>query len=100
MDHQLQHEIERLTGGLDRIIREQAGDLVYRHLDQIRELSTTTRHHDDAISRRARRTLINHLSVGEAYQIAHALSLYFQLVNLCEERTRVRRLGADPAPPM
>lgn len=100
MDPQLQHEIERLTGGLDRIIREQAGDLVYRHLDQIRELSTTTRHHDDAISRRARRTLINHLSVGEAYQIAHALSLYFQLVNLCEERARVRRLGADPAPPM
>jgi phosphoenolpyruvate carboxylase len=29
--------------------------------------------------------------VAEAYQITHALSLYFQLVNRCEERARALR---------
>jgi phosphoenolpyruvate carboxylase len=96
----LTDEIEHLTAHLDAIIREQAGELVFRHLEQLRELSTTTRHRGDPISLQARRTLINRLGVAEAYQIAHALSLFFQLVNLCEERARERQLRATPAPPM
>jgi phosphoenolpyruvate carboxylase len=96
----LANEIEHLTGRLDAIIREQAGEVVFRHLEQIRELSTTTRHQGDPISLQARRSLINRLGVAEAYQIAHALSLFFQLVNLCEERARERHLRATPAPAM
>lgn len=100
MSDSITHEIGQLTSRLDAIIREQAGDTVFRHLDRIRRLAATSRHHGDAVSLRSKRALINRLGVAEAYQIAHAFSLFFQLTNLCEERARVRRLRAEPAPPM
>ncbi len=100
MSELLAQEIAHVTKRLDAIVREQAGEEVFRHLQAIRELSTTTQHRSESHNLQARRSLIQRLSVGEAYQIAHALSLFFQLVNLCEERARERRLRLDPAPPM
>ncbi len=100
MSDSITREIQHLTNRLDVIIREQAGDLVFHHLDQIRRLSATTRHHGDRVSLRAKRALLNHLSVAEAYQIAHAFSLFFQLTNLCEERARIRQLQAEGVPAM
>jgi phosphoenolpyruvate carboxylase len=100
LSEQLTREIEHLTSRLDLIIQEQAGEVVFHHLDQIRRLAGTARRHGDRISLRAKRTLLNQLSVREAYQITHALSLYFQLVNHCEERARVRHLHEHDAPSM
>jgi len=37
---------------------------------------------------------VRELSSGRATEVAHAFSLFFHLVNLCEERERVRRLHA------
>lgn len=88
-------EIEHLTGRLDGIIREQAGDVVFEHLDRVRRLAAAARQHHDPGSFRTQRALIHRLSVSEAYQITHALSLFFQVVNLCEERGRIRHLLAD-----
>jgi phosphoenolpyruvate carboxylase len=96
----LTEEIEHLTGRLDAIIREQAGQTVFQHLDRIRRLAASARQHDDHVSLRAQSALIHRLSVREAYQVTHALSLFFQLVNLCEERARVRHLQSTPAPAM
>ncbi len=96
----LTEEIEHLTGRLDAIIREQAGQTVFQHLDRIRRLAASAREYHDHVSLRAQRALIHRLSVSEAYQITHALSLFFQLVNLCEERARVRHLQTTPAPAM
>ncbi len=93
-------EIGFLTHRLDAIIREQAGDKLFRHFQQICNLSTATRHREDSSSLQARRKLLEQLKVAEAYQIAHGLSLFFQLVNLCEERERVRQLQSEPEPPM
>lgn len=89
-----------MTVRLDAIVREQAGDVVFHHLQQIRELSNTTRHQGDEATSQARQGLIQRLRVNEAYQIAHALSLFFQLVNLCEERERERKLRSEAEPPM
>ncbi len=100
MNDSITQEIGHLTGRLDAIIREQAGELVFHHLDEIRRLAATTRRHDDRVSLRAKRALLNQLSVAEAYQIAHAFSLFFQLTNLCEERARVRHLQQEPSPAM
>jgi phosphoenolpyruvate carboxylase len=100
MSDSITREIEHLNGRLDAIIREQAGELVVHHLDQIRRLSATSRRQGDRASLRAKRALINQLGVTEAYQIAHAFSLFFQLTNLCEERARVRHLHAESAPSM
>ncbi len=96
----LKQEIAFLTGRLDAIIREQAGERVFRQLHQVRDLSIAARQHDASASLNASAALINHLRVEEAYQIAHACSLFFQLVNFCEERARSRHLASDPSPPM
>jgi phosphoenolpyruvate carboxylase len=96
----LAQEIEHLTGRLDAIIREQAGEQVFHHLDRIRRLAAATRKSRDRLSFRVKRAIVNHLSVAEAYQIAHAFSLFFQLTNLCEERARIRHLENTPAPAM
>lgn len=96
----LAHETQHLTARLDTIIREQAGLRVFHHLNQIRRLAANTRHHGDRVSLQAKRAIINRLSVAEAYQITHAFSLHFQLVNVCEERARVRHLQGESAPAM
>lgn len=93
-------EIEHLTGRLDAIIREQAGEVVFEHLDRIRRFAAAARQHHDRIGVRTQRTLVHRLSVSEAYQITHALSLFFQVVNLCEERARIRHLQSTAAPAM
>jgi len=93
-------EIAQVTGHLDAIIREQVGPVVFRHLEQIRRFAASHRHDHDLTSLQAKRSLINRLTVGEAYQIAHAFSLYFQLTNFCEERARIRHLREHTSPAM
>jgi len=98
VDTQLKREVRFLTTRLGAIIREQAGDRVFDHLEQIRQLAKTIRATHDPVAIRAKRRRVAGLSTTEAFQIAHAFSLFFQVVNLCEERARVRHLQANPAP--
>jgi len=96
----LQQEIARLGSHFDAIIREQAGEVLFRHFEQIRDLAISNRRDGDHASLRRKLAIINRLNVKGAYQITHAFSLFFQLVNLCEERARVRHLETEPAPSM
>lgn len=96
----LASELKHLTGRLDAIIREQAGELVFHHLSQLRQLALASREHSDRASNKASRSLIHHLTTENAYPIAHAFSLFFQLTNLCEERARIRHLHSRPDPAM
>ena len=96
----LKEEIAHLTGHFDVIVREQAGSTVFGYLDQIRRLAIANRQSPETKSLKAKRALLNGLSVEEAYQIAHAFSLFFQLVNVCEERARIRHLKTEPQPAM
>jgi len=88
----LKQEIRQLTGRLDKIILEQAGRKVFNHLDNVRKLSKRARHFGSEASRQTKHNLLDRLDTREAYQLAHAFSLFFQLVNLCEERARERHL--------
>ncbi|HAM71097.1 MAG TPA: hypothetical protein DCM86_05585 [Verrucomicrobiales bacterium] len=92
MNKLLKREINALTGRLDRIVAEQAGRRVFRHLETVRRLSRRARHFGSEASRRTKHSLLDRLAVREARQLAHAFSLFFQLVNLCEERARERSL--------
>ena len=92
MSQILKGEIKQLIGRLDKIILEQAGPKVFQHLDTVRKLSKRARHFGSESSRQTKHALLNRLDPKEAYQLAHAFSLYFQLVNLCEERARERHL--------
>jgi len=96
----LKQEIRRLVGELDKIILEQADRKLFSHLDQIRKWSWRARHLGSESSRRKKHSLLDRLEIGEAYEIVHAFSLFFQLVNLCEERARERHLRLKKSPVM
>jgi phosphoenolpyruvate carboxylase len=96
----LKQEIRQLTARLDKIILEQAGKKVFNHLDEVRKLSRRARHFGSETSRQTKHKLLDRLDIKEAYQLAHAFSLFFQLVNLCEERARERHLESKTIVPM
>jgi len=98
MDAALKRDVRFLTTRLGEIIREQAGERIYEHVEQFRKLSKEARTRHDPEHTVALGKLARGLTAGEADQVAHAFSLFFQLVNLCEERARVRRLEANPSP--
>ena len=98
MDPSLRREVRALTTELGNIIREQAGRRVFGHVESVRQLARDARDGDP----KARRKLIREvgsLALDEAYAVAHAFSLFFQLVNFAEERARIRHLEANPAHP-
>ena len=92
MSQILKAEIKRLVGRLDKIILEQGGKKVFNHLDTVRKLSNRARHFGSETSLQTKHALLSRLDTKEAYKLAHAFSLFFQLVNLCEERARERHL--------
>jgi phosphoenolpyruvate carboxylase len=98
MDVTLRSEVRFITTRLGDIIREQAGEVAFGHVEKMRLLSKAIRARHDRGSIRAKRRLVAGLSTDEAYQVAHAFSLFFQLTNLCEERARVRHLQSNPEP--
>ncbi|HEX5421538.1 MAG TPA: phosphoenolpyruvate carboxylase [Gammaproteobacteria bacterium] len=98
MDQRLSNEVRWLTTKLGEIIREQAGEGLFAHLEQIRLLSKSIRERQKAADVAKQLELIDSLSIDEAYKLAHAFSLFFELVNLCEERQRIRRLHETPQP--
>jgi phosphoenolpyruvate carboxylase len=100
MSQILKKEIKQLVSRLDKIIVEQAGKQVFKHLDTVRKLSKRARHFGSEASRQTKHHLLDRLETREAYQLAHAFSLFFQLVNLCEERARERHLKSQKLAPM
>lgn len=98
MDQQLEREVTWITGRLDAIIREQAGAAIIEKIEQLRQLAQAVRAHAEPARIRAKQHAVGRLRVQEAYAVAHAFSLFFQLANLCEERARVRHLQVNEAP--
>ena len=98
MDQRLSSEVRFLTTKLGDIIRDQAATKVFERVEQIRRLSKTIREQQQASDVDEKHKLIGGLSTGQAYPIAHAFSLFFQLVNICEERARIRKLRDQPEP--
>ncbi len=98
MDTRLSEEVRFLTTRLGVIIREQAGEALFGHLERIRLLSKRVRDQEETLEQTQQNDVFGRLSTSEAYALAHAFSLFFQLVNLCEERQRIRRLRETAEP--
>ena len=98
MDSQLKSEVRFLTTRLGDILREQAGNRIFELVERLRRMSKDIRASQDHAAIMSKRQLVARLKTGEGYQVAHAFSLFFQIVNLCEERARIRRLLATSAP--
>ncbi len=100
MSKTTEKEAAYLVSRFDAIIREQAGETTFRHLDSIRRMSAEGRKSKDGSRSALKRSSLNRLSVSEALRIGHAFSLFFQFVNLCEERARIRHLRTHDRPTM
>ena len=92
MNDQLRREVRFLTTRLGVIVREQSGTEVFSAIEALRKVAKQIREHPQTKLLAAKERVVNRLSVKQAADVAHAFSLFFHLVNLCEERERVRRL--------
>ncbi|MBI1883945.1 MAG: phosphoenolpyruvate carboxylase [Chlamydiae bacterium] len=88
----LKKDVRFLTTLLGDVIREQEGEDLFLKVEEIRKLAKKIREcpTDEKISEQKR--IIHQLTLDEAYKIARAFTIYFQLVNIAEERHRVRRI--------
>lgn len=82
-------DFDALPERLDKIIEEQEGTALAKKIRYIRTSESP-----------AALKSIERLSAKEAYKVAHALSLRFQLVNLQEEALRIQKLRSDTSPSM
>jgi phosphoenolpyruvate carboxylase len=94
MDEVLRREVRLLTTRLGALAREQAGEETFRAIETLRRLSKQLRQSPSAELLDANDREVHRLTLHRAMEVAHAFSLFFHLVNLCEERQRVRRLRA------
>ncbi len=94
MDEILRREVRLLTTRLGAIAREQGGEEVFAAIERIRQVSKQLRQNPQPQLAEAGESEARQLSLGRARDVAHAFSLFFHLVNLCEERQRIRRLRA------
>ncbi len=92
MDETLRKEVRFLTTRLGAMVREQCGEKTFQAVENLRQLSKQIRQNPDPRLLCAKEREINGLTLSAATNVAHAFSLFFHLVNLCEERQRVRRL--------
>ncbi|MGH9397779.1 MAG: phosphoenolpyruvate carboxylase [Terriglobia bacterium] len=94
MQEILRKEVRSLTTRLGAVVQEQCGRKVFTAIESLRTLSKQIRQRPEAALLEANDRAVDRLSLEEATSVAHAFSLFFHLVNLCEERERVRRLTA------
>ena len=94
MDEMLRHEVRFLTTRLGAIVREQCGGKTFEAVEVLRRLSKRIRQTPDPGLVKSKERAVRSLTLDRAADVAHAFSLFFHLVNLAEERQRVRRLLA------
>lgn len=88
----LRKDVRFLTTLLGDVIREQEGEKLFSKIEQIRVLAKNIRQNPNPDLIVEQKKLIGSLDLDEAYKIARAFTIYFQLVNIAEEMQRVRRI--------
>lgn len=94
MREDLRQEVRSLTTLLGGVVNEQCGEKVFSAIETLRRLSKQIRQRPEPALLESNDRVVGGLSIEEATSVAHAFSLFFHLVNLCEERERIRRLKA------
>ena len=92
----LKAEVRLLTTRLGDMIREQEGDDVFETVESIRKAAKSVRKTHTQKNIKKTQELINELDPQTTYCVIHAFSLFFQLVNICEERARRRAVLNRP----
>jgi phosphoenolpyruvate carboxylase len=88
----LAREVKLLGSLLGQVIAEQGGPQLLELVERSRLRSIAFRESGDEGARQELASELDSLAIDDAEALANAFSLYFQLVNLCEERDQVRQL--------
>ena len=91
-DGRLRKDVRFLTTLLGDVIREQEGEKLFSKIELIRLHAKNIRQDAQPEMIAEQKELIKSLDLEEAYKIARAFTIYFQLVNIAEEMQRVRRI--------
>ena len=95
----LSREVKLLGALLGQVIAEQGGPALLEMVERSRLRSIAFRESGDEEAERLLAADLDSLDVDAAEALTSAFSLYFQLVNLAEERDTVRRLKKDQKTP-
>ncbi len=106
-EHPLRCDVRSLGILLGRVLVEQAGEPVFKNVEQLRRLLIQARVNSGAQAApdlhdgemKEARTIVKGLSVQEAYWITKAFAIYFELTNLAETNHRKRRRRAGKIHP-
>lgn len=90
-DAPLKRDIRELGFILGNILKEQEGGVLYETEERLRALTKSLRTEYDEKTRKKIISLINSLSIEDAYKVVRAFSTYFILVNAADEVHRIRR---------
>src|SRR5579863_4391366 len=98
-EHPLRRDVRSLGILLGRVLVEQAGEPLFKVVEQLRRLLITSRGSsvdsqlDDAGMKEAR-SIVDQLAIQDAYRVTKAFAIYFELTNLAETNHRKRRRRA------
>jgi phosphoenolpyruvate carboxylase len=98
-EHPLRRDVRSLGILLGRVLVEQAGEPLFKVVEQLRRLLITSRGSsvdsqlDDAGMKEAR-GIVDQLAIQDAYRVTKAFAIYFELTNLAETNHRNRRRRA------
>jgi phosphoenolpyruvate carboxylase len=95
----LRRDVRSLGILLGRVLTEQAGEPLFKIVEQLRRLLIQSRAHasrsqSGSEQMQEARNIIERLSIREAYQVTKAFAIYFELTNLAETNHRKRRRRA------
>ncbi len=93
----LEADVDALGRALGTVLREQGGQDLYEHVEAVRALTKAARLEEAPHLREVAARLAG-AAPRDAEPLVRAFATYFSLVNLAEERERVRRLA--PAGPL
>ncbi|MCU1269373.1 MAG: Phosphoenolpyruvate carboxylase [Acidobacteriaceae bacterium] len=95
----LRRDVRSLGVLLGRVLVEQAGDSIFKTVEQLRRLLIQSRAHSarsqpSTEEMQQAGKIVQGLSVQEAYRVTKAFAIYFELTNLAETNHRKRRRRA------
>jgi phosphoenolpyruvate carboxylase len=98
----LRHDVRLLTTLLGDAVREHGGEDLFRTVESLRRAVIRLREHPTPLRAAAVERLVAGLSVEDGLRVARAFTAFFQLVNVAEDRQRVRDLRSrgSTAPPV
>ena len=97
LDQRLRKDVRFLTTLLGDTVREQEGEGLFQVVERIRHLAREIRANPGKAPLREMERAIRSLTLEEAYKVARAFTIFFQLVNIAEEAQRIRRIREHEA---